>query len=209
MSFIHRTLLTGLLVLVPAWGTFLILRALFSALDSVLVDLLGQQVSSQIPGLGLLSLLGLILLVGMLTAHVLGQWFVRGVEAWVQRVPIVKSVYLTLKGMTDLFNYRERFGQASVAVFPFPRPGVWALGFIMGDTPRAVQSALVEPTLMLFVPTAIHPFTGYLAFIPAQSVQRVAVRPEEAIKVEFSAGLYRPAGNWLVTSEPSRSSGGG
>jgi uncharacterized membrane protein len=50
---------------------------------------------------------------------------------------------------------------------------------------------------MVFVPTAIHPFTGYLAFVPEKSVNRIQLRPEEAMKMEFSAGLYRPQPGWL------------
>jgi uncharacterized membrane protein len=50
---------------------------------------------------------------------------------------------------------------------------------------------------MVFVPTAIHPFTGYLAFVPEGSVNRIQLRPEEAMKMEFSAGLYRPPQGWL------------
>ena len=50
---------------------------------------------------------------------------------------------------------------------------------------------------MVFVPTAIHPFTGYLAFIPERNAQRVQLRPQEAMKMEFSAGFYRPPAGWL------------
>jgi uncharacterized membrane protein len=189
---------TGLLILVPAWGTVLILRTLFSALDQLLGRVFGDVAASRIPGLGLLSLLALIVLAGMLATHLrLGQRLLQEAEEWLQRVPVVRSVYLTIKSMTDLFQFRSRFNRSTVVVFPFPRDGLWALGFVMGLAPRAIQVVPSAPLMMVFVPTAIHPFTGYLAFIPEGNIVPINLPPEEAMKVEFSAGLYRPAAGWL------------
>ena len=131
-SKIKRCFLTGLLVLVPAWGTFLILQTLFVTLDGLIQDFFGPAVTSDIPGLGVLSLLCLILLTGVIATQFLGQRILHWIEERVQRVPIVRSVYVTLKGMTDVFKFRERFGRSTVVVFPFPRHGLWALGFFLG-----------------------------------------------------------------------------
>ena len=62
----------------------------------------------------------------------------------------------------------------------------------MGTAPGMLQIAEDDSLIMVFVPTAIHPFTGYLAFVGESKVHRVKLRPEEAMKLEFSAGLYRP-----------------
>lgn len=99
--------------------------------------------------------------------------------------------------MTDLFNFQSRFGGSPVVVFSFPRDGLWALGFVMGPAPAAVQVASPGSLAMLFVPTAIHPFTGYLAFVPRNQMFPVQLPPEDAMKMEFSAGLYRPNPGWL------------
>lgn len=200
---IKRYFLTGLFILVPAWGTFLILQALFLTLDGLIYDFLGPTVTSDIPGLGVLSLLCLILLAGVIATQFLGQLLLHWTEERVQRIPIVRSVYLTLKGMTDVFKFRERFGRSTVVVFPFPRHGLWALGFVMGTAPAPLQAAPGAPLEMVFVPTAIHPFTGYLAFIPKSRVVPINLPPEEAMKLEFSAGLYRPRSTWLKRLPPA------
>jgi uncharacterized membrane protein len=85
-----------------------------------------------------------------------------------------------------------------VVAFPFPRDGLWALGFVMGSPPAALQIAPTVELVMVFVPTAIHPFTGYLAMIPKRQLQPLNLLPEEALKLEFSAGLYRPLQGWLT-----------
>jgi uncharacterized membrane protein len=193
-----RYWLTGLLLLVPAWATFLILSTLFAALDELIVDLLGTRTASGVPGLGVLTLFALILLGGVIATHVLGQRLFRRAEDWLERIPVVRSVYMTLKGMTDLFNFRSRFGRSTVVAFPFPRDGLWALGFVMGSAPAPLQVAPGTELVMVFVPTAIHPFTGYLAFVPRHHVRPLNLPPEDAMKMEFSAGFYKPARGWLA-----------
>ena len=207
---IQRQFFTGLLILVPAWGTVLILRTLFSTLDQLLGKMFGDVVTADIPGIGIVSLLALIVLAGILATHLhLGQRLLQAVEEWLQRVPLVRSVYLTIKSMTDLFQFRSRFNRSTVVVFPFPRDGLWALGFVMGMAPRPVQVLPSTPLMMVFVPTAIHPFTGYLAFIPEGNIVPISLPPEEAMKIEFSAGLYRPAPGWLSRAGTTGSPQGG
>lgn len=195
---IERQFFTGLLILVPAWGTVLILGTLFSTLDHLLENVFGELAVTEIPGIGFITLIALILLAGVLATHLrIGQRLLQEAEGWLQRIPFVRSVYLTIKGMTDLFQFRSRFTRSTVVVFPFPRDGLWALGFVMGTAPGTLQVMPATSLTMVFVPTAIHPFTGYLAFIPERNLVPINLPPEEAMKVEFSAGLYRPAAGWL------------
>lgn len=188
---------TGLLVMVPATATLLILSKLFHTLDHVTRDLLSPSLTGTAPGVGFVLLVLLILLTGLVTSHFLGQRLVQWTEERVGRIPLVRTIYLTLKSMTDLFHFRSRFGQSMVVVFPFPREGLWAIGFVMGAAPTAVQRTTGEKLAMLFVPTAIHPFTGYLAFVPTRAIVPINLPVDEAMKLEFSAGLYRPSGAWL------------
>jgi uncharacterized membrane protein len=190
-----RLFFAGLIVLVPAWATFLILSTLFKTLD----NLVGRHMPDPIAGLGLLFLVLLLLVVGIIANHVIGQHLMTRLEDRLEQIPLVQSIYLTLKGMTDVLNFRSRFGRSTVVAFPFPRDGFWALGFVMGAAPTAIQ---VEPTsklLMVFVPTAIHPFTGFLAFVPEQQLRPINLPPEDAMKMEFSAGFYKPGAGWLNT----------
>lgn len=193
---IKRYFITGIFILVPAWGTWLILETLFITLDNLWTEVLGNQFQLEIPGVGIISMILLIFLTGLVTNHFLGQRLLQKVEESLTRIPIVRSIYQTFKGMTDVFHFRNRVGHSTVVVFPFPKKGTWALGFMMGPAPPALQLAQ-DRLLMVFVPTAIHPFTGYLAFIPEHQARMVQLRPQEAMKMEFSAGFYRPPAGWL------------
>ena len=188
--------LAGLLVLVPAWVTYLIFSTLFHALNDLIHDLPWNIGARQRPGLILVLFLFIVVIVGAIATHVVGRRIITQTERWIEHIPLVRSVYITLKGMTDLLNFRARFGRSAVVAFPFPRDGLWAIGFVMGDAPPALQ---ITPTslLMVFVPTAIHPFTGLLAFIPQAQLRPINLPPEDAIKMEITAGLYKPETGWL------------
>lgn len=185
--------MAGLIVVVPAWVTFLILTTLFRTLDG----LVGRYMSDPIPGLGLLLLVMLLIVAGLIADHVIGQGVFERLERRIEQIPLVQSIYLTLKGMTDVLNFRSRFGRSKVVAFPFPRDGCWALGFVMGMAPPYVQVEPAHTLFMVFVPTAIHPFTGFLAFIPEHALRPINLPVEEAMKMEFSAGFYRPKSGWL------------
>jgi uncharacterized membrane protein len=200
----ERYFLTGLFIVVPAWGTLLILYTLFDALDHMTVDLVKALVGIKLPGTGIISFCLLVLWTGLGATHLVGQKIHQKLEGYVQRIPFVRSIYHTLKSMADVLKFRERFGHSKVVAFPFPRDGLWALGFDMGHPPGELQISREGPLMMVFVPTAIHPFTGYLAFIPERKLHRIRLRPEEAMKMEFSAGLYRPHVGWLGPAEPSQ-----
>ena len=198
MRTLSRYFLTGLLVLLPTWATFLILSALLSAVNRAIADMLGQLGVIAPPFIGVLLFVLLVLAAGAFGTHLLGSRIIASIEQWIAQIPLVRSIYLTIKGMTDLFQFRSRFGRSTVIAFPFPRDGVWALGFVMGTAPQAVQIDPATTLLMIFVPTAIHPFTGYLAFVPQLQVRPLNLLPEDAMKMEFSAGFYKPAEGWLA-----------
>lgn len=187
----------GLLLLVPAWATFLILSTLLHALNELILDLPWNIGAQERPGLSLVLFLLLVVMIGAIATHVVGRRAIIQTEQWIDQIPLVRSVYVTLKGMTDLLNFRSRFGRSTVVAFAFPRDGLWAIGFVMGIAPPALQVAPATSLLMVFVPTAIHPFTGFLAFIPQPQVRPINLPPEEAMKMEFTAGLYKPETGWL------------
>ncbi|MCP9456445.1 MAG: DUF502 domain-containing protein [Nitrospira sp.] len=193
-----RTFLSGLIFLVPTGATILILLTLFRALDNII----GSHIDDPPAGLGLLLLVGVLIVAGVLADHVIGKNLLVRLEQRLERIPLVQTIYMTLKGMADIVNFKTRFGCSKVVAFPFPRNGLWALGFVMGLVPPSLQVISSSKLYMVFVPTAIHPFTGYLAFIPEQDLVPINLLPEDAMKMEFSAGFYQPRKGWLSRPVP-------
>ena len=189
---LRRVFLTGLVVVVPIWGTVLILTTLFAALDSALADLLGPAVSSSVPGLGLLTLLLLILLAGIVAPNFIGVRLLKASEAAFLRVPGVRAIYSTFKSLTDIFSFLDRGRENPVVLIPFPREGLYALGLMIGDAPAELQRSPLGRLRLIFVPTAPHPFTGYLALVLQHELIPLSMGFHDAMKMEFSCGLYLP-----------------
>jgi len=189
---LQRHFLTGLVVIAPVWGTFLILATLFTTLDGALGDLLGPGVSSPIPGRGVLALFLVVLATGALASNLLGARLWKSSEAALLCIPLVRSIYTTFKSVTDIFSFMDRRRENRIVLLPFPRHGLYAIGLLMGDAPDSLQLAPEGRLSLIFVPTAPHPFTGYLAFVLTHELIPLRMGFHEAMKMEFSAGLYIP-----------------
>jgi uncharacterized membrane protein len=189
---VRRHFLTGLVVIVPIWGTFLILKTLFTTLDGALAGLLGVSVSSSIPGPGALAFLLVILATGALASNLLGARLWKSSEKALLRIPLVRSIYATFKSVTDIFAFMDRQRENRIVLLPFPRQGLYAIGLLMGEAPDALQLAPQGRLSLIFVPTAPHPFTGYLALVLNHELIPLTMGFNDAMKMEFSAGLYIP-----------------
>ena len=189
---VQRYFLTGLAVIVPLWGTFLILKALFTAVDGALVAALGPAVSSSIPGLGALTLILLIVTTGAVSSNLLGRRLMKASEGALLRVPLVRSIYTTFKSITDIFTFMDRQRENRIVILPFPRHGLFAIGLLMGEAPEELQCSPSGRLSLVFVPTAPHPFTGYLALVLNRELIPISMGFHDAMKMEFSCGFYVP-----------------
>jgi len=189
---VQRYFLTGLAVIVPLWGTFLILKALFTAVDGALVAALGPAVSSSIPGLGAFTLILLIVTTGAVSSNLLGRRLLKASEAALLRIPLVRSIYTTFKSLTDIFTFMDRQRENRIVILPFPRHGLYAIGLLMGEAPEELQCSPSGRLSLVFVPTAPHPFTGYLALVLNRELIPISMGFHDAMKMEFSCGFYVP-----------------
>ena len=187
-----RYFLTGLLVITPIWGTILVLKTLFVAVDSILGNMLADIVTEDyyVPGLGILMLLSLILLAGMLATNFLGGRLVKRWEEFLERVPLVRGIYATLKSMMDILSFKQREKYNIVVMIQFPKDGNYVLAFVTGETRDEVQKLAPEPLIHVYVPTSPNPTSGYFLLVPEHEVKSVDMSVEEAMKLIVSGGLY-------------------
>ena len=95
--------------------------------------------------------------------------------------------------VTDIFAFLDRQRENRVVLLPFPRIGLYAIGLMNGDAPEMLQRSPVGRLRLVFIPTAPHPFTGYLALILEQELTPLSMGFHDAMKMQFSCGLYLPA----------------
>ncbi|WP_447973213.1 DUF502 domain-containing protein [Nitrospira sp. Kam-Ns4a] len=194
IALLKRYFLTGLLVITPIWGTVLVLKTLFVAVDGILGDVLAKVVTPDyyVPGLGILALVLLIFLTGLLAANIIGGQIVRLWEDWLHRVPVVRSIYATLKSMMDILSFKEREKYNRVVLIQFPKNGHYCFAFVTGVTHGQVQEVSPDPLVNVYVPTSPNPTSGYFLLVPEREVVPVDMSVEEAMKLIVSGGLYSP-----------------
>ena len=194
---LKRYFITGLLVVVPIWGTVLVLKTLFVTLDGLLGDIPARYVTQRyVPGVGILVLVIVILLAGLLATNIMGRRLVTIWEDWLQRVPVVRGIYATIKAMMDVLSFKDRTGETAkysrVVMIEFPRKGQYALALVTGITPGEVQDISPDRVINVYVPTSPNPTSGYLLFVPESELIPVNMSVDEAMKMMFSGGMYTP-----------------
>jgi uncharacterized membrane protein len=194
---LKRYFITGLLVIVPIWGTILVLKTLFVTLDGLLGDILEKYLTKRyVPGAGILILFLLIILAGLLAANIMGRRVVKLWEDLLQRVPLVRGIYTTIKAMMDVLAFQEKTGgtqkYSRVVMIEFPRKGQYALALVTGVTPGEVQDISPDRVINVYVPTSPNPTSGYLLFVPESELISVNMSVDEAMKMMFSGGMYTP-----------------
>lgn len=195
-SSLKRYFLTGLLVITPIWGTILILKTLFVTVDGILGDMLASMVTPgyYVPGLGIAALLLLIFAIGLFAANFIGRRIVMLWEDWLNRVPVVRGIYSTLKSMMDILSFTEREHYNRVVLIQFPKNGHYCFAFVTGVTKGEIQNITPDEALVhVYVPTSPNPTSGYFLLVPEKEVISVDISVEEAMKLIVSGGLYTPS----------------
>jgi uncharacterized membrane protein len=191
-QFIRKYFITGLLVITPMWGTYLILKTLFTSLDGVLGGYLQREFNFYIPGFGIISLLFLIFLTGILVANIFGRKLVQIWEDLLNRVPVVRNVYSLVKSIVDTFSNKNKEKLSRVVLVEFPRKGCFTIGFVTGIPNDDIISNAGERLINVYVPTTPNPTGGYMLLFPEKEVKPLSMTAEEGMKMIISTGAYNP-----------------
>jgi len=192
-TLLKRYFLTGLLVITPIWGTILILKALFVTVDGILGEAVARWVPEYyVPGLGILTLILLVFAVGLFAANFIGRQIVRIWEDWLNRLPLVRGIYSTLKSMMDILSFSDRGSYHRVVLIQFPKNGHYCFAFVTGMTKSETAVLGQDPLIHVYVPTSPNPTSGYFLLVPEREVTSVDISVEEAMKLIVSGGLYTP-----------------
>jgi uncharacterized membrane protein len=162
---------------------------------------LDRRCDHYVPGLGIVTLILLVFLTGLLTANFIGKQIVKLWEGWLNRVPLVRGIYSTLKSMMDILSFSERGSYHRVVLIQFPKNGHYCFAFVTGVTKGDMQDLAQEPLVHVYVPTSPNPTSGYFLIVPEREVTAVNISVEEAMKLIVSGGLYSPSPS-LAPSDP-------
>lgn len=189
---IRRYFITGLLVVTPLWGTYLILKALFLTLEGIVGDLLRTYFRYYVPGLGVVALILIILLAGVVATNFLGRKLFELWESFLQSVPVIRNIYSLVKSVVDTISLqgKEKFNR--VVLIEFPRKGQYSIAFVTGVTRGEVQQLTKERVINVYVPTTPNPTSGYFLLVPESEIVPLSMSVEDGLKMVISGGLYTP-----------------
>lgn len=195
----RRYFITGLLIWVPLGITLWVISTLVGAMDSLLlllpesarpVNLLGGL---HIPGLGVILALLVVFSTGLLSANLLGQRIVRFWEELMNRIPVVKSIYGSVKQVSDtvLSDSGQAFRKALLVRFPHSE--AWTVAFMTGLPAPEIAGKLEDEHVSVYVPTTPNPTSGYFMVVRKTDTVELNMSVDEALKYVISMGVVSPA----------------
>jgi uncharacterized membrane protein len=192
-----RYLIAGLLVWVPLGITIWVLHFLLTSLDQILLVLPEAAqpralFGFDIPGLGVVVFFLILLTTGMLAANFAGQRFIGAWEALLSRIPFVKSIYLSVKQVSDTLLSSKGQAFRKALLVEFPRPGSWTIAFLTGTPSPVVSPYLPGEHVSVYVPTTPNPTGGYFLMLPRSQVRELDMTVDEALKYIISMGVVAP-----------------
>ncbi|WP_246105935.1 DUF502 domain-containing protein [Rosistilla ulvae] len=141
----------------------------------------------------LLMFLVLLYFLGRMFANGIGRFFVRAMDRFIGRVPVVSNVYSSVKQVTD-FVFSERDIEFNrVVAIEYPRKGIWSIGFVTGQSMADISAAANEPVLSVLMPTSPMPVTGFTVTVRKSEAVDLDLTIDQAIQFIVSCGVVVPA----------------
>jgi uncharacterized membrane protein len=194
---LRRYLIAGLLVWVPLGITIWVLAFLIGTLDQTVL-LLPESLRPEalfgfhIPGLGVVLSAAILLLTGAIAANFFGARLIGLWEAVLGRIPVVKSIYSSVKQVSDTLLSEKGNAFRKALLVEFPAPGSWTIAFLTGTPAAEVASRLTEEHVSVYVPTTPNPTSGYFLMLPRSRVHELDMTVDEALKYIISMGVVAP-----------------
>jgi uncharacterized membrane protein len=203
---VRKYIIAGLLVWLPLAITLWVLNQVLGVVNGVFHSLIGAlkvilpvsthdllTALANVPGLGVVILAIGLFLTGMFVANMFGQWWLRQWDKLLSSIPIVKSIYSSVKQVSDtLFSSSGNAFREAVLV-QYPREGSWTIAFVTGQPGGEVASQLCGEHVSLYVPTTPNPTSGFFLMVSREQIRPLAMSVDEALKYIISMGVVAPS----------------
>ncbi|MDR2875434.1 MAG: DUF502 domain-containing protein [Methylobacillus sp.] len=193
-----RYLINGLLVLVPLGITVWVLYQLIGIMDQSMALLPAAWqpqtwFGRRIPGLGAILTVVIVLGTGMIATNFFGRRILEGWESILGRVPVVKSIYYSVKQVSDTLFSDSGQAFRKVLLVQYPRSGSWTIAFQTGQPGGSVARHLPGDYVSVYVPTTPNPTSGFFLMMPVGEVIELDMTVDEALKYIISMGVVAPS----------------
>ncbi len=190
-NLLRRWLIAGILIWLPLGATLLVLRFVIGLLDTSLL-LIPGAIRPDVPGLGILLSVILVLGTGAIAANYVGRRLLVWTEAMLGRIPLVRTIYGGIKKLAETVLSDQSVSFRQAVLIEYPRKGIWSIAFITGSPISEVQEKTRTTVLTCFVPTTPNPTSGFILLVPESEVIRLDMSVEEAMRLVISLGVVTP-----------------
>jgi uncharacterized membrane protein len=193
----RKYFVTGLLILVPLAITLWVLNLIIGTMDQSLL-LLPERWRPEaifgfsIPGLGTILTLVVIFATGLATRNFIGKQVVHTWESIVSRIPVVKSIYSSVKQVSDTLFSSSGNAFRKAVLIQYPREGLWTIAFLTGTPGGDVKNYLRDDYISVYVPTTPNPTSGFFLMLRRAEAVELDMSVDEALKYIVSMGVVAP-----------------
>ena len=214
MSRLKQYFITGLLVWLPMGVTVWVLLWLLGILDGIFLGVLSAAEAMvpalgplanrlrHIPGLGVILVAIVILGTGLFVANMFGQWWLRQWHRLMTRIPVVRSIYSSVKQVSDTLFSGNGQAFSKALLIQYPRAGAWTIAFVTGKPEGEVSCHLQGDFVSVYVPTTPNPTSGFFLMVPRADVVELNMSVDEALKYVISMGVVAPPQRAPCADEP-------
>ena len=197
MGALRKWFIAGLLVIVPLVITLGVLNWIIGTLDQTLAILPeawqpDKLLGMHIPGFGVILTLLILLVVGGIASNFIGRKLVGWGDSLVRRIPVVRSIYSSVKQVSDTVFSDSGNAFRTAVLVQWPREGVWTVAFVTGAPSGEVAAYLRDEYLSVFVPTTPNPTGGYLVMVRKSDCVELNMSVDAALKYIVSMGVVAP-----------------
>lgn len=190
---IRATFVRGSVLIIPLALTIWFFRALLNAIDGILSPALQTWIGREIPGLGFMSMVVIIMLVGLLSRNLIGRVLLSWFETLVRSIPFVRAVYGAIKDLVGAFALGGR-GKTfrEVVLIQYPRPGLYAIAFVTNEVPFFTADQQRIDFINVYIPNPPNPTSGMLVLVPKKEAIPLNITVEQGLKFSLSGGIVVP-----------------
>jgi uncharacterized membrane protein len=205
---LKKYFITGLLIWVPLGITLWVLHLLVSAMDQTLL-LLPEEFQTEhwlgmhVPGMGVVLTFVVVLGTGLIAANMLGQRLLRFWENILGRIPVFKSIYNSVKQVSDTLFSSSGHAFRKALLVQYPRDGSWTIAFLTGQPGGDVVNHLQGEYWSVYVPTTPNPTSGFFLMMPKSDVIVLDMSVDEALKYIISMGVVSPGATRTKAKPPA------
>lgn len=197
MKNLRRYLIAGILIWLPIVVTIVVVSFLIGLMDFA-IKLVPRPYRPEallgfdIPGLGFILSIIVLLITGVLAANIVGRSMVKMWESVLQRIPVVRSIYSAVKKFAELVFSDTNASFKKVLLIEYPRKGVYSLAFQTSSELGEVQGRTGQDVVCTFVPTTPNPTSGFIIIVPRKDIIVLDMEVDEALKMIISLGVVVP-----------------